>query len=100
MEGLVVWPLLQKTRFLGIWRFMKTTLDLPDGLMREVKIRAIHEHKKLKDAIAEFIRKGMAAGKKPPCESAQAGQAARWPDHDEGDRSGDRVGPRLGDAPR
>ena len=31
--------------------------------MREVKIRAIHEHKKLKDAIAEFIRKGMAAGK-------------------------------------
>ena len=42
---------------------MKTTLDLPDSLMREVKIRAIHEHKKLKDAIAEFIQKGMAAGK-------------------------------------
>ena len=47
---------------------MKTTLDLPDELMREVKIRAVHEHKKLKDAIAEFIRKGMAAGNKgrPP----------------------------------
>jgi hypothetical protein len=42
---------------------MKTTLDLPDELMREVKIRAIHERKKLKDVIAEFIRKGMAAGK-------------------------------------
>lgn len=42
---------------------MKTTLDLPDELMREVKIRAVHEHKKLKDAIAELIRKGMAAGK-------------------------------------
>ena len=42
---------------------MKTTLDLPDALMREVKIRAVHERKKLKDAIAEFIRKGMAAGK-------------------------------------
>ena len=41
---------------------MKTTLDLPDDLMREVKIRAVHEQKKLKDAIAEFIRKGMAAG--------------------------------------
>ena len=41
---------------------MKTTLDLPDELMREVKIRAVHEHKKLKDAIAEFIRKGMRAG--------------------------------------
>ena len=41
---------------------MKTTLDLPDDLMREVKIRAVHEQKKLKDAIAEFIRRGMAAG--------------------------------------
>ena len=44
---------------------MKTTLDLPDDLMREVKIRAVHEHKKLKDAIADFIRKGMAASKSP-----------------------------------
>jgi hypothetical protein len=42
---------------------MKTTLELPDELMRAVKIRAVHEQKKLKDAIAEFIRKGMAAGK-------------------------------------
>jgi plasmid stability protein len=49
---------------------MKTTLDLPDDLMRRVKIRAVHEHKKLKDAIAEFIRKGMAAEK---------GQAAKTP---------------------
>jgi hypothetical protein len=42
---------------------MKTTLDLPDDLMRKVKIRAVQEQKKLKDAIADFIRKGMAAGK-------------------------------------
>jgi hypothetical protein len=48
---------------------MKTTLELPDELMREVKIRAIHERKKLKDAIAEFIRKGMAAGKKRPAKT-------------------------------
>jgi len=34
--------------------------------MRQVKIRAVHEQKKLKDAIAEFIRKGMAAGKNQP----------------------------------
>jgi plasmid stability protein len=45
---------------------MKTTLDLPDDLMREVKIRAVHEHKKLKDAIAEFIRKGMSTSKPRP----------------------------------
>ncbi|MDQ2918837.1 MAG: hypothetical protein M3R10_03025 [Verrucomicrobiota bacterium] len=41
---------------------MKTTLDIPDELMREVKIRAVHEQKKLKDTIAELIRRGMAAG--------------------------------------
>jgi plasmid stability protein len=40
---------------------MKTPLDLPDELMREVKIRAVHEHKKLKDTIAELIRKGISA---------------------------------------
>jgi hypothetical protein len=45
---------------------MKTTLDLPDDLMREVKIRAVHEQKKLKDAIAEFIRKGMDASEMHP----------------------------------
>jgi len=45
---------------------VKTTLDLPDDLMRAVKIRAVHEQKKLKDAIAELIRKGMAAGRKRP----------------------------------
>jgi hypothetical protein len=49
-----------------IWKPMKTTLELPDELMREVKIRAIYEHKKLKDAIADLIRKGMAAGKSRP----------------------------------
>jgi hypothetical protein len=42
---------------------MKTTLDLPDKLMHDVKIRAVHEHKKLKDVIAELLQKGIAAGK-------------------------------------
>jgi hypothetical protein len=42
-----VWPLL--TEKPAFWKYgqMKTTLDLPDDLMREVKIRAVHEHKKL-----------------------------------------------------
>ena len=42
---------------------MKTTLDLPDDLMRQVKIRAVHEQKKLKDTIADLLRKGIAADK-------------------------------------
>jgi hypothetical protein len=44
---------------------MKTTLDLPDELMREVKIRAVHEHKKLKDTITELLRKGLLEKKAP-----------------------------------
>ena len=52
----------------AFWEYggMKTTLDLPDKLMHEVRIRAVHERKKLKDTIAELIRKGMAAGKNRP----------------------------------
>ena len=38
---------------------MKTTLELPDDLVKRVKIRAIHERKKLKEAIAELIERGM-----------------------------------------
>lgn len=39
---------------------MKTTLDLPDELMRSVKIRAVRENRKLKDMIAELLRRGLA----------------------------------------
>jgi plasmid stability protein len=39
---------------------MKTTLELPDDLMREVKIRAVREDRKLKDAIAELLRRGLS----------------------------------------
>ena len=39
---------------------MKTTLDLPDELMREVKIRAVKENRKLKDAIADLLRRGLS----------------------------------------
>lgn len=39
---------------------MKTTLDLPDDLVRAVKIRAVEENKKLKDTVAELLRRGLA----------------------------------------
>lgn len=38
---------------------MKTTLDLPDDLMRAVKIRAAEENRKLKDLIADLLRRGL-----------------------------------------
>jgi len=40
---------------------MKTTLDLPDDLMREVKIRAATQGRKIKDLIAEAIRDSFAS---------------------------------------
>lgn len=38
---------------------MKTTLELPDELMREVKIRAAMEGRKLKDVVAEALKTGL-----------------------------------------
>ena len=40
---------------------MKTTFNLPDDLVKEVKLRAVHEGKKLQDAVAELLRRGLEA---------------------------------------
>jgi plasmid stability protein len=40
---------------------MKTTLDLPDSLMKQVKLRALRDGRKLKDAVAELLRAGLTA---------------------------------------
>jgi hypothetical protein len=49
---------------------MKTTLDLPNDLVREMKLRAVNEGKKLKDVVADLIRRGLrgddAARAMPP----------------------------------
>ena len=43
---------------------MKTTLELPEALMKRVKLRALHNNQKLKDAIAQLLELGMAAASK------------------------------------
>ena len=45
---------------------MKTTLDLPDDLMKAVKIRAVENNLKLKDAIADLLRRGLAQAEDQP----------------------------------
>lgn len=40
---------------------MKTTLELPDGLMRAIKVRAAATDRKLKDVVAEAIAKGLSS---------------------------------------
>jgi len=39
---------------------MKTTLDLPDDLVRAVKMRAVEENRRLKDTMADLLRRGLA----------------------------------------
>jgi hypothetical protein len=38
---------------------MKATLDLPGDLLREMKLRAVHEGRKFKDVAAEIFRRGL-----------------------------------------
>lgn len=45
---------------------MKTTLDLPDDLVRAVKVRAVEENRKLKDMIADLLRRGLAQRRGAP----------------------------------
>lgn len=45
---------------------MKTTLEIPDDLMREIKIRAAREDRKLKDLVAELLRRGLAETENQP----------------------------------
>jgi plasmid stability protein len=45
---------------------MKTTLDLPDALVKQVKLRALREGRKLKDAVADLLRQGLASSAGTP----------------------------------
>lgn len=45
---------------------MRTTLDLPDDLMRAVKIRAAEENRRLKQTIADLLRRALAAERAAP----------------------------------
>jgi len=45
---------------------MKTTLELPDELMRAARVRAAQEGRKLKDVMADFIRRGLSEPTRPP----------------------------------
>jgi plasmid stability protein len=44
---------------------MKTTFDLPPDLVRAVKLRAVHEGRKLKDVAADLLKRGLAGPETP-----------------------------------
>jgi hypothetical protein len=41
---------------------MKTTLELPDDLVREIELRAAHEGRVLNDVVAELLATGLGPG--------------------------------------
>ena len=44
---------------------MRTTIDLPDDLLRQVKARAALNGLKLKDLITHFVEQGLKQGSRP-----------------------------------
>ena len=51
---------------------MKTTVELPDGLVLDLKLRAAHDRRKLKDLVADLLRKGLDAPEYAPTEDRQS----------------------------
>jgi hypothetical protein len=44
---------------------MKTTIDLPEDLVREMKFRAVREGRKLREVAVDVFRRGLAAPASP-----------------------------------
>lgn len=55
---------------------MKMTLDLPSNLVREMKLRAAHEGRKIRDVATEIFREGLAH---PRSRRAPAARSASLP---------------------
>jgi len=51
---------------------MRTTLDLPDALLRQLKAQAALEGATLKATIRTLVERGMAAGVPPPAAPVRA----------------------------
>lgn len=54
---------------------MKTALDIPDDLFREIKVEAALRGRKLKDLVSEFLRLGLAASRQTPTGVARIGKS-------------------------
>lgn len=56
---------------------MKTTLDLPDELIREVKLRAVVQRRTLKDLVADLLRQGLGMAAPSPAKRPPAGSKVK-----------------------
>ena len=58
---------------------MKTTIDLPPDLVREMKLLAVHEGRKLKDVAADLLKRGLHSGKDPAAVPSPSKGAIKLP---------------------
>ncbi|HEV2292979.1 MAG TPA: hypothetical protein VGR35_03935 [Tepidisphaeraceae bacterium] len=56
---------------------MKTTFDLPEELVRQLKLRALRDGRKLKDAAADVLRAGLEASPRPAAPSEKPAQVVK-----------------------
>lgn len=74
---------------------MKTTLELPDELMRAIKVRAAQQDRKIKDVVAELLRRGLSG----PAQVGDARQRVQLPLVECGEATGSQMTPqRIGEA--
>src|SRR5207248_709465 len=64
----------QKAGKMVKWERMKATFDIPEELMRQLKLRAIHEGRKLKDSVADVLRAGLSAQPAPSLNQPRIGK--------------------------
>jgi hypothetical protein len=58
---------------------MKTTIDLPDELMIEVKVMAARERRKLGELVTELVRTGIEYRlAQPPADAEERRSAEQW----------------------
>jgi len=55
---------------------VKTTIELPDDLLTEVKVEAARRHQKLKELVPELVRAGLRAKRTPA--PARSRESEKW----------------------
>ncbi len=53
-------------------KFMKATFDLPEELIREVKLHAVLQRRTMTDLVADFLRQGLRMASLEPAEQPSA----------------------------
>jgi plasmid stability protein len=57
---------------------MKTTVELPDSLMTELRIIAAREHRRLREVMEEVLTLGLRARRQLPARGELAERAEDW----------------------